>query len=180
MRSFSCAALLIGSWLASACALDDGDAADDDFVGNSEILDAASEYRDTMSQINLETILSTHTGEPQVNVWISSTGEAEFRSLDPSVSQPELEFPTATMIVKEMLDPEGEIAMYAIMYKQPAGYAPDYGDWWWAIVDPNFEVVDDLVGNGTTVAFCRECHAAPATHAASDFAIGIDAANQQP
>lgn len=180
MQTLRTIALLASSWLASACVADDGDTDADEFLSDSEILDAASEYRDTMSQINVETILSTHAGEPQVNVWVSPIGEAEFRSLDPMVSQPELRFPTSTTIVKEMLDPEGEVAMYAIMYKQPAGYAPDYGDWWWAVVDPQFEVVDDLVGNGAPVAFCRECHAAPATHAASDFAIGIDAANQQP
>ena len=183
MRARLTPVFLVASVLLVACAEDDADSdtGTDAPVPKTdeELLELASNYWDDMNRITATAEHSDHTGEPWINVWISDTGESEFRALEPQVSDPDLTFPVGTFLLKEQdMENDGVVDSYTMMYKQPEGYNPDAGDWWWAVTDADFNVMMDLVGNGSEVTFCGECHSAPADYASSDFAIGIDSANQ--
>lgn len=79
------------------------------------------------------------------------------------------------MIVREVLDANGEVAKLTMMAKGPPGYDPTLGAWWFGVTDPNGRpLVQDgqlLVGRLTQ---CHECHS---ERADDDFLFGVPPAD---
>lgn len=64
------------------------------------------------------------------------------------------EMPNSAIVIKENYHPDETLASVTVMEKR-AGYAPDYGDWYWARYGPDGAVQ----GNGQ-IASCIGCHGA--------------------
>jgi hypothetical protein len=74
--------------------------------------------------------------------------------------------PAGTLLIKEEFSDRActDLLGWTLMYKEPAGYDPDLGDWHWQRLDASKQVIQD--GH---VPRCVSCHLAPACRA-RDFA----------
>jgi hypothetical protein len=73
--------------------------------------------------------------------------------------------PGALIIKEEFDDPDCAVRVgWTLMQKQPAGYAPGFGDWRWQRLDAQGKVLQD-----GRLPRCASCHAASACRA-RDFA----------
>lgn len=68
------------------------------------------------------------------------------------------EMPDGAIVIKENYQPDETLAAITVMEKR-AGYAPAYGDWYWARYGP-----DGTVQGGGTIESCIACHAAVRTN----------------
>lgn len=111
-----------------------------------------------------------------VDIWVPPDVLATYKMIDPMDYQP-ITFPVGTTLIKRhWADAEATMpGGWTVMHKGPPGYAPDTGDWWWARVYE--DGTTPVKGTAPAADFCISCHmpAAP-----SDWARGIDAADQVP
>ncbi|GMV38813.1 MAG: hypothetical protein AMXMBFR64_05290 [Myxococcales bacterium] len=74
----------------------------------------------------------------------------------------EVPYPVGAILVKAEYDDDActMLVGYTAMRKEPAGYAPDSGDWRWQKLDTTLKVLED--GSPQTCIHCHEHHCAPA------------------
>lgn len=127
-----------------------GCASDDDALLEAQ----ASGYLD-FERINARPFpTAQHQGNPLVNVWTEQLAIAPYRNL--SAGGAPVEFPVGAMIVKEMMDASGGPPILTVMAKQPAGYDPTHGDWWYGRLEADGSATSaSFVGR---VGFCIACH----------------------
>jgi hypothetical protein len=70
--------------------------------------------------------------------------------------EPGEQMPRGSFIVKESRDPNLELSMVSVMYKAPAGYAPEHNDWYWLKVVPGTAVI--AAGEEGRAERCQGCH----------------------
>jgi hypothetical protein len=105
-------------------------------------------------------------------IWANEKAAAVFRSIDGSDPTATAEFPRGSILVKNNLDADGEPkGMLTILAKFEAGYSDETKDWFFAAVDPQGQVINDLVGSGTEVYFCYDCHSQMGAN--TDLVIGL-------
>lgn len=147
--------------LAAACTHSDATA--------DEIGARAREYQQ-LDRINARPFATAqHQGHPAVNVWADELAGEPYRRL--SAGMPAA-VPEGGMVVKEMLDASGGPPVLTVMVKQPAGYDPEHGDWWYGRLDDRGEATGaGLVGK---VGFCIGCHAGAS---GGDYLFGVSPDN---
>jgi hypothetical protein len=156
----------------------DGDPGDGDGdpagVTDEEVLALIADYSSTFVQINDAPVVSgAHMGGGiMVNVWVDPAHADVYKALDPA-NPVDTEFPEGMIVIKEHLDDMMAVAGGTIMFKGPAGYDSDNGDWWYGMGD----LEGTLVASGPGLADCLACHVALAS---TDYLHGIDPANQAP
>lgn len=138
--------------------------------GNPTVDDAAvsadaADYK-TLTKLNSAPFMSAqHQGQPMVNVYVNGVASATYAKVADGAA---LTFAEGSLIVKEMLDPEGEPMMLTAMYKGPEGYDAENADWWWGML--TLDGMPAQSGSVGKVALCSGCHGARET---TDFAFGI-------
>ena len=142
--------------------------------GSSAIENEASRYL-TFHQVNARAFpTSQHQGNPNVNVWTNDLGTPAYRMLS-SGAAADPEFPVGSMIVKEMLDPDGASPILTVLSKQPPGFDPAHRDWWYGRLQADGTPTNSqFVGK---VGFCIGCHAGAG---AGGYVFGIAADNLAP
>ncbi len=138
-------------------------AGDDDAALRAE----ASSYRQ-FTKVNPQPFRTAqHQGNSMVNVWTNELATAPYLQLNATPPAQPLAFPVGAMVVKEMLAADGSPEILTVMAKQPPGYDPTNGDWWFARLDSNANATrSDFVGR---VGFCIACH----NGAAGDHLFGV-------
>ncbi len=104
---------------------------------------------ESLEKINDEPLQSQHGLASTMNMWVDAAAAPAYASLGAGTA-----FDPDTIILKEQLNADGELDSIAVMYKGPAGYAPDAGDWWFGLVNP-----DGSVRLGGQPDACVSCHA---------------------
>jgi hypothetical protein len=152
----------------------DGDGDPGDGVDEAAIIAEAMGYQGWVL-INAAPFMSSghDGGMATVNVYVPPDLAAQFKMIDPA-SPMATEFAEGSIIVKEHLDAMGMPAAGTIMYKGPAGYSPDSGDWWWGMGDVLGGALED---SGPDLAGCIGCHSPQTT---TDWVFGVPPANQNP
>ena len=136
----------------------------------AEVIAHGGTFATALVKINAQPFRSDHGLADMVNVYVDAGAEALYRSLDPEAPG-EVALPEGTLVVKEHLDAEGAYDGYLMMYRGPAGYAPQTGDWFWARVDGENNA--QQTGASGAVNFCIDCHVR-----APSFVFGVAADNQ--
>lgn len=96
-----------------------------------------------------------HQGNPLVNVWTDEQATRPYRALSTGAIDGRA-VPVGAMIVKEMMDPGGGPPLLTVMAKQPSGYDPANGDWWYGRLNVDGSPTNpSFVGR---VGFCIGCH----------------------
>jgi hypothetical protein len=130
-----------------------------------EVLEHSTDYPNRLQRMGTSPELSeTHADAASVQVWASPEVAETFLGIDPSNPSQAVSFQPGTTFVKEHFDAEGEMIGINVMFKGPAGYAPESGDWYW------LQVRGDTVTHSGRVEFCMDCHAAAIN---SDFVVGF-------
>lgn len=115
-----------------------------------------------------------HQGNPLVRVYANSVARPLYSRLGGSGLGPAgFELPRGSLLVKEMLAPDGGPPILTAMYKQPPGYDPQADDWWFGRLRSDGAPTDPAyVGR---VGFCISCHMGASS---SDFAWGVPAGHK--
>ena len=127
---------------------------------DAEIERAAADYA-SLTKVNAASFhAAEHQGHPLVDVYANDLARGPYLSVDPMQTAPSgFAFPVGAMLVKEMRQP-GEPTLLTVMRKQPPGFDPDHGDWWYGRL-----ATDGTPTNAAyvgTVDFCVSCHGAAA------------------
>jgi hypothetical protein len=133
-------------------------------VDDAELSAMAADYA-TLTKVNDAPFMSAqHAGMPMVNVYVSSSAVSAYEG----IASGSASFPEGTLIVKEMLDADGNPEVLTAMYKAPEGYDPENLDWWWGMLTPAGEPA--MSGSVGKIGMCNDCHQA---QAATDAAFGL-------
>lgn len=147
-----------------------GCAGDDD-----SLIEARASGYTSFAKINaLPFRTAQHQGFPMVNVWTDELATSAYRAISTGATS-RVDFPVGAMIVKEMLDASGGPPILTVMAKQPAGYDPARGDWWYGRLDTDGVATSaNFVGK---VSFCIGCHAGASS---GGYVFGVAADNLTP
>ena len=133
-------------------------------VDDAAISQQAAGYAQ-LTKVNQAPFMSAqHDGMPMVNVYVNGVGAAEYAKVPMGAAS----FPEGTLIVKEMLDAQGQPMMLTAMYKAPEGYDPTNRDWWWGMLMPNGTPAQS--GSVGKIAMCNGCHQ---SQTSTDAAFGL-------
>jgi hypothetical protein len=113
----------------------------------------------TYVKMNTSPVTSETHGGRLVDTYVNRIGAAAY--LDESA-----EIPIGTVLVKTSVEPDGSPGPLFIMEKKPPGFAPEQGDWYYAIhwADPSPAWKKKLGGPiywrtpSKRAAYCWECH----------------------
>ncbi|MCA9710488.1 MAG: hypothetical protein KDK70_31900 [Myxococcales bacterium] len=167
--------------LASVACGDDGGAggssstASDESTGDAPfdeaaVIEQAGTFATTLVKINAMPFPSQHGLADMVNVYVDAGAADLYRAL--ALAAPvEVDLPEGTLLVKEHLDMAGAYDGYLMMYRGPAGYAPETDDWFWARIDGSGTTQE--TGPSGAVNFCIGCHTS-----APSFVFGVAADNK--
>jgi len=115
-----------------------------------------------------------HQGNPLVKVWTDELATAPYRALSVGATGGR-DVAVGAMIVKEMMGASGEPPVLTVMAKQPSGYDPQNGDWWYGRLNADGTATNSsFVGK---VGFCISCHAGAS---GGDHLFGVAADNLTP
>ncbi|KIG13446.1 hypothetical protein DB30_08073 [Enhygromyxa salina] len=132
---------------------------------DAEAVAAAAIDYGSFEQINAVAAASQHGLADTVNIWVPSEYAGMYRSVDPGDPNATASFPAGALIVKEHLNANAEPVGLTIMFKGPAGYDAEHGDWWWA----NASLDGELNDQGA-VGYCIGCHT---PRADADWVFGV-------
>lgn len=125
-----------------------------------------------MPKINARPYAST-LGPFDVN-WFAAGDLAAYRRIHPEQAGSGVAITPGTVIVREVLDAQGQPAKLTVMAKGPPGYDPSLGDWWFAVTDPRgIPLVDNGVLQVGRMQQCHDCHR---DRTRDDFLFGVPAA----
>jgi hypothetical protein len=113
----------------------------------------------TYVKMNTTPVLSETHGGRHVDTYVNKVGAAAY--LDENA-----EIPVGTVLVKTSSEADGSPGPLFIMEKKPAGFAPEQGDWYYAIhwAEPSAAWKKKLGGPiywrtpSKRAAYCWECH----------------------
>lgn len=129
-------------------------------------------------RVNAKPYPSDLTGA-NINVFVSIEGWYEFLHATPGDAGRGQEVPVGTVIVREVLDQDGEVETLTVMKRAPDGYSPAHGDFWYAVLEPSgfprFEAGEPIMGR--LEARCTGCHD---DRAADGFLFGVPQGARNP
>lgn len=127
-------------------------------VDSQEVAQMVLMY-ESLDKVTDMPIASTHGLANTMNVWVSGNAVDGYMGLPAATT-----FEEGSLFVKEQFNADGSLNSLAAMFKGPADYAPDAGDWWFGLVNP-----DGSLGPNGQPGTCVDCHAM----AEIDFAYGL-------
>jgi hypothetical protein len=150
-----------------------------------EAIDMAVAFEQNLVRLDNGPFMTTHLeGVGLARAWADPAAAELFRSLAPGQLDMSEPFPEGTIFVKENFDAEGNpVDVLNVMMKFEPGYHEEGGDWFFAAITREGEVIENLVGqpiagNGVAVEFCRDCH--DQMGGTSDYVIGLLPEQQAP
>jgi hypothetical protein len=133
------------------------------------MMEIARSYK-SFAKIDRRAYTST-LGAFGINVFVHGDVNT-YRSIHPESTTTEaMKIDVGTVIVREVLDANGQVAKLTLMAKGPAGYDPTLGDWWFGQADP--------MGTPTKMGRLTECHSCHVPRANEDFLFGVPREDQR-
>lgn len=118
--------------------------------------------------------LST-VGSFDIDVLVSQDART-YRRIHPETTGSGVTMAPGTLIVRQVLDAQGQVTKVTLMAKQRAGYDPTLGDWWFGVTDPAGEPLTDE--SGPQVGRLAACHGCHLPRAQDDYLFGVPKADQ--
>lgn len=155
----------------TACALEEV------LPDSGEDLAELTTYRSEMKMVSSE-YRSDLAPNPQIKVWIDPAAATSYQRIRPDVKGANVELPVGTLIVREVLGANGQIAKLTVMGKGAPGTNPALADWWFAVTTPSGVPLEE---NGAPLSGkltqCYSCH--DQRGAADDYLFGVAVAAKQ-
>jgi len=132
-------------------------------------IDEVQSNLDTMSEdfqlMNTQPFPSQVAADRFINVWANELARSVYDDVHVDGEATGGRLPAGAMIVRELVDAEGQRVKYTVLVQQPEGSNPDTQDMWFSETGPDGKLrTDDLS------ATCFTCHAARPDHA---FLFGV-------
>jgi hypothetical protein len=109
-------------------------------------------------------------GSFNLDVYVSQAARSYGR-IHPETTGSGVSLPPGTLIVRQVLDAQGQVTKVTLMAKLAAGYDPTLGDWWFGVTDPaGVPLVD---GAGPQVGRLTDCHGCHLPRAGDDYLFGV-------
>jgi hypothetical protein len=121
------------------------------------------------TRINRAPYAST-VGSFDINVYLSQDAR-DYRRIHPETTGSGVVLPPGTLIVRQVLDAQGQVTKVTLMAKQAASYDPTLGDWWFGVTDPTGVPLQD--SSGPQVGRLTECHGCHLPRAQDDYLFGV-------
>lgn len=118
-------------------------------------------------RVNERSYTST-VGAFNINVYVHGDSRT-YRGIHPETTGTAM-VDIGTVIVREVLDANGQVAKLTMMAKGANGYDGTLGDWWFAEADSQ--------GNPTKMGRLTECHSCHIPRAAEDYLFGVPQVDQ--
>jgi hypothetical protein len=115
---------------------------------------------------------ASDVSDRELNVFVSEFALPEYLETTPEESESDGMIPRGSFVVRELVDPSGEVTKLTALYRGPRGYNPESGDFWFAVTDPQGRVLRDDGGSPMSgpLASCSSCHAG---RASADYLFGV-------
>lgn len=126
------------------------------------------------TRINRAPYIST-LGAFNIDVYVSEAART-YRRIHPETTGSRVTLPVGTLIVRRVLDAQGQVTKVTLMAKQAPGYDATLGDWWFGVTDPAGVPLDD--GSGPQVGRMTECHGCHIPRAQDDYLFGVPQQDQ--
>jgi len=145
-------------------------------VDEAAIMSTLGGHRDSPAFVRLNdapypTALGTGA---DINVYVSANAYVAYASIVPDKTGSGVNVPEGTLIVREVLEPSGAIKTLTLMYKGPAGYNPDLGDFWFGVTDAALAPVLDTAG-ARKIGRVHECYSCHIPRASDGWLFGVPA-----
>lgn len=118
---------------------------------------------------------SSLAGVGNIMMYVSQDARA-YRQIHPETTGSGVVIPPGTLIVRQVLDAQGQVTKVTLMAKQAAGYDSTLGDWWFGVTDPMGVPLQDA--NGPQVGRLTDCHSCHIPRAQDDFLFGVPAVDE--
>lgn len=154
-----------------AADVDGGAPAETDF--DRAMVEVARSYK-AVDRINRKPYGSS-LGTFEINLYVRGDAST-YRAIHPESTGKDVALAVGTVIVREVLGADGQVAKLTLMAKGPSDYDPRIGDWWFGEASPTGEplVVDGVARLGRLV----DCHGCHLPRAADDYLFGVPASAQ--
>jgi hypothetical protein len=126
------------------------------------------------TRVNRAPYAST-VGTFNIDVYVSEAART-FRRIHPETTGSGVVMPVGTLIVRQVLDAQGQVTKVTLMAKQAVGYDATLGDWWFGVTDPTGVPLDD--GSGPEVGRMTACHGCHIPRAQDDYLFGVPQQDQ--
>jgi hypothetical protein len=113
-----------------------------------------------LERLDLEPVETLHNMKMgYAEIYANEAAAELFRALDGGDPNATAVFPRGSLLVKRHLDDNLEpTGVLTVLAKFDEGYHPEGNDWFFALINADGEVLDEVVGNGAKVVFCVDCH----------------------
>ena len=149
---------VIITWLiVSGCKKEDSPTAVDQIITDSQLLSLAKNTTTkAFYKFSTDTLLksgnSAHPG-PKLRTWYNAKAATQLTSQ--GIVKPSPTFADSSLIVKEIYAANGELTLYAILFKYSPASNKGPGDWVWAEIEPSGNPVISSIAKGSG---CASCH----------------------
>jgi hypothetical protein len=140
---------------------------------DTQMIGEASRMR-RFTRINRAPYAST-LGAFNINLYVNQDAR-EFRTIHPESAGTQVHMPVGTLIVRQVLDANGDVAKVTLMAKGPPGYDPSIGDWWFGVTDASGVPLSDA--SGVQVGRLTACHGCHIPRATDDYLFGVPKIDQ--
>ena len=111
-----------------------------------------------------------------IDVYVNQQNARTYRQIHPETTGSGAVLAPGTLIVRRVLDAQGQVTKVTLMAKQAAGYDSTLGDWWFGVTDPSGMPLEDA--SGPQVGKLTDCHSCHIPRAQDDFLFGVPQADQ--
>jgi hypothetical protein len=133
-------------------------------------------YNPQFVPVNRAAYASTVVTTTKINVWVTSADAATYARVTPEASGSGVAITPGTMLVREVIGADGNIAKLTLMVKGPRGYNPTVGDFWFGVTQPDgTPIVADGTRQMGKLDQCFSCHMA---RASDGYVFGVPAADR--
>ncbi len=143
-------------------------------IDEQVVLGLVSHYRDpsVFDKISQTPYPSALTGTALIALYSSKDATQSFAPIAPEFSGTKENIPAGGIVVREVLDADGNPLKLTVMAKGPAGYNTRLGDWYFAVTDLHGIPLLDSSGapRSGKIVDCYGCHV---PRASDDYLFGV-------
>jgi hypothetical protein len=133
-------------------------------------------YNPQFVPVNRTAYASAVATTTKINVWVTSADAATYARVTPEASGSGVAITPGTMLLREVIGADGNIAKVTLMVKGPRGYNPTVGDFWFGVTQPDgTPIVADGTRQMGKLDQCFGCHM---QRASDGYVFGVPVADR--
>jgi hypothetical protein len=150
---------------ADANAEPEADAEDPTMLWASDVVETGM-YRTSIKfrHVTAQRFASGAAKGSTIDLWITSSSEAAYAKIDPAQGGSRVKLARGAVIVREVVDANGDVKSATLMFKGQKGYNPALGDWGFGTIDASGKL---------KMGALKECFACHDARGSDDYLFGV-------